>query len=373
MKIERVDIHHVALPLVTPFETSFGREETIGHLILSVHAEGLVGWEECVADRQPWYTPETNGTATHILRDVLVPLLFRVDIDEPGDVVRCFQRVRGHPMARAALESAIWDWFGRVQGRSLAQMRGVQRERAPVGVSIGIEPTPAALVSRVAAYVDDGYSRVKLKIKPGYDVAVVRAVRERWPDLMLQVDANSAYTLNDIDVFHELDAFDLLLIEQPLHFDDIVDHARLQQQIATPICLDKSIHSPEHARWALDIGACRVINIKVGRVGGIIAAQQIHDLCASRGIPVWCGGMLESNVGRTVNLALAGLPNFTPLSDISASARYYQRDIATPNFTLNRDSTITIPHTVGIGVDIDHEYFERVRRQHIVVEKKDEI
>jgi O-succinylbenzoate synthase len=367
MKIERIDIHHVALPLVAPFETSFGREDTIEHLILSVHADGIVGWGECVADRAPWYSPETNGTATHILRDVLAPLLFKADITAPGDVVRCFQRVRGHPMARAALESAIWDWFGRAQERSLAQMLGVQRERVPVGVSIGIEPTVNAVVERVAAFVGEGYGRVKLKIKPGFDVTVVRAVRERWPDLLLQVDANSAYTLSDSAVLRELDSFGLLLIEQPLHHEDIVDHARLQQQITTPICLDESIHSPDHARWALDIGACRVINIKVGRVGGITAAQHIHDLCAARSVPVWCGGMLETNVGRAVNLALAGLPNFTLPGDISASARYYQRDIAIPDFALNSDSTITIPHTAGIGVDIDYDYLAAACQRYICI------
>jgi o-succinylbenzoate synthase len=307
MQLERIEIHHVALPLVTPFETSFSRETTIEHLLVSVHAGGLVGWGECVADKAPWYAYETNGTARHILRDVLAPLLFATPIAQPDDVVRCFRRVRGHPMARAALENAVWDLLARSRNESLATTLGVQRDRVAVGVSVGLEPTIDGVVDQVARYVADGYARVKLKIKPGMDVALVEAVRTRWPDLQLQVDANSAYTLADLPIFQALDRYDLLLIEQPLHHEDIVDHARLQSQINTPICLDESIHSPDHARWALDIGACRVINIKVGRVGGLTAAKQIHDLCAARDVPVWCGGMLETNVGRAVNLALAAL------------------------------------------------------------------
>jgi O-succinylbenzoate synthase len=255
-------------------------------------------------------------------------------------------------MARASLENAVWDLLGQAQGRSLVEMLGGARPAVPVGVSVGIEPTLDELLAQVEGYVAAGYARVKLKIKPGWDVQVVRAVRERWPDLALQVDANSAYTLADAARLAELDAFDLLLIEQPLHHDDIVDHAVLQRQLRTPICLDESIHSPEHARWALDIGACRIINIKVGRVGGFTAAQQIHDLCAERGVPVWCGGMLETNVGRAGNLALAALPNFTLPGDISASARYFHRDIAAPDFTLNADSTITVPDAPGLGVHV---------------------
>jgi O-succinylbenzoate synthase len=221
-----------------------------------------------------------------------------------------------------------------------------------VGVSVGIEPSLEALLDRIASYLADGYARIKLKIKPGWDVEVVAAVRQRWPAIPLQVDANSAYTLDDAAILQQLDQFGLLLIEQPLHHEDMVDHARLQRQLRTPICLDESIHSPEHARWALDIQACRVINIKVGRVGGFAAAVAIHDLCARQGVPVWCGGMLETNVGRAGNLALAALPNFTLPGDISASARYYHEDIAEPNFLLNPDSTITVPTTSGLGVHV---------------------
>jgi O-succinylbenzoate synthase len=232
---------------------------------------------------------------------------------------------------------------------------------------VGIEPTIELLLDRVAQHVAEGYGRIKLKIKPGWDVDVVRAVRERWPNLPLQVDANCAYTLADAPILKELDDFDLLLIEQPLHHEDIVDHAVLQGQLRTPLCLDESIRSPEHARWALDIGACRVINIKVGRVGGLSAARQIHDLCAARSVPVWCGGMLETNVGRATNVALATLPNFLLPGDISASARYYREDVAAPDFVLNDDSTLSVPHGPGLGVRVIPERLAAVRLRHLAL------
>lgn len=367
MKIERIELHHVAMPLVHAFETSFGREHTRACILVAVYSEGLTGWGECVAEAGPWYSSETVETAWHIKRDFLIPQLLAQSITSPEDVVARFGRVRGHPMARAGLENAIWDLLARAQGKSLAQMLGGQLNEVPVGVSVGIEPTLDLLMERVEAYVESGYGRVKLKIKPGWDVQVVRTVRERWPDLPLQVDANSAYTLADATIFRELDQFGLLLIEQPLHHDDIVDHARLQAQIRTPICLDESIHSPEHARWALDINACRVINIKVGRVGGLTAARQIHDMAASRNIPVWCGGMLETNIGRAANVALASLPNFALPGDISASARYYHQDIAEPNFELNSNSTISVPAGPGLGVRVMADQLAKVRLRHMVL------
>jgi O-succinylbenzoate synthase len=353
--IERIYLHHISLPYVHPFETSFGRELSREAILVAVESDGLLGWGECVAGTGPWYSYETVGTAWHVLVDFLAPALLGADISRPEQAAQRFSRVRGHAMARASLENAVWDLLGRAQGVSLATMLGGVRSAVPVGVSVGIEPTLDELLAQVEGYVAAGYGRVKLKIKPGWDVPVVRAVRERWPDIALQVDANSAYTLADAGRLAELDQFDLLLIEQPLHHDDMVDHAVLQMQLKTPICLDESIHSPQHARWALDIGACRIINIKVGRVGGFTAAREIHDLCAARGVPVWCGGMLETNIGRAGNLALAALPNFTLPGDISASARYFHRDIAAPDFTLNADSTITVPEGPGIGVRVQPE------------------
>lgn len=361
MKIERLELHHISMPLVAPFETSFGREIDRPCILVSMQAGGLTGWGECVASAGPWYSYETVETAWHMLRDFLAPAILGQEIAAPGQVAERFQAVRGHPMARAALESAAWDLLAQAQGVSLAHMLGGQRQRVSVGVSVGIEPTLDLLLERVAGYVAAGYARVKLKIKPGWDVAVARAVRERWPNLALQVDANSAYSLADAAIFQELDQFGLLLIEQPLHHDDIVEHARLQALLTTPLCLDESIHSPEHARWALAIGACRAINIKVGRVGGLTAALQIHDLCARQGVPVWCGGMLETNVGRAANVALATLPNFTLPGDISASARYYRQDVAEPNFTLNADSTLTAPAGPGLGVRVLPDQLAAVR------------
>lgn len=367
MKIEQVELHHIDLPLVHPFETSFGREVTRPCILVSAHGDGLTGWGECVAGAGPWYSCETIETAWHVLRDFLVPAVLGQEIASPADVAARFRGVRGHPMARAALEMAVWDLWAQAEGVGLARLLGGERERVKVGVSVGIEPTPEALLERVEQYVAEGYGRVKLKIRPGWDVTVVRAVRERWPDLPLQVDANAAYTPADTPVFRELDRFDLLLIEQPFHYDDIVDHARLQAQLCTPVCLDESIHSPEHARWALEIGACRVINIKVGRVGGLTAARQVHDLCAERGVPVWCGGMLETNVGRAANVALAALPNFTLPGDISASARYYREDIAGPDFVLNEDSTLSVPFGPGLGVQVFPDRLASVRLRRLVL------
>jgi O-succinylbenzoate synthase len=362
MKIERIELHHIDLPLAHPFETSFGRELTRPCILTAVHADGLTGWGECSAGAGPWFSSETIETAWHVLRDFLIPAVLGQEVALPADVVTRFQRVRGHPMARAGLENAVWDLLnGAALGRP-----GPTRDRVPVGVSVGIEPTLEELLDRVDQHVAEGYGRVKLKIKPGWDVYVVRAVRERWPDLLLQVDANCAYTLDDVPVLRELDQFDLLLIEQPFHYDDIVDHAQLQPQLRTPLCLDESIHSPEHARWALDIEACRVINIKVGRVGGLTAVQQIHDLCAARHVPVWCGGMLETNVGRATNVALATLPNFTLPGDISASSRYYRQDIAEPNFVLNDDSTLSVPSGPGRGVRVVPERLAAARLRHLV-------
>jgi len=367
MKIERVELHHIELPLTHPFETSFGRETYRPCILVAVRAAGLTGWGECVAGSGPWYSSETIGTAWHILRDFLVPAVLEGEITSPADVVECFRPVKGHQMARAALENAVWDLLAQMQDVSLADLLGGQRERVKVGVSVGIEPTLDELLDHVAQRVDEGYGRLKLKIKPGWDVDVIRTVRQRWPDLPLQVDANCAYTLADAPILRELDQFDLLLIEQPLHHDDIVDHANLQAQLSTPLCLDESIHSPQHARWALEIDACRIINIKVGRVGGLTAAKRIHDLCAERGAPVWCGGMLETNVGRAVNVALAALPNFELPGDISASVRYYRKDIAEPNFVLNDDSTLSVPAEPGLGVRVIPERVCVARLRHLVI------
>lgn len=361
MKIGRVELHQLQLTYVHPFETSFARETNRDLILVAVSADGVTGWGECVSGSRPLYSYETVGTSWHVLQEFLIPELLDLDIESPDDVVKLFQWVRGHAMARASLENAVWDLLARAQGVPLAQMLGGERERVPVGVSVGIEPTLDEMLRRVQLHLDEGYRRVKLKIKPGWDVDVVRAVRERWPDLPLQVDANAVYHLSDIGVFRELDQFGLLLIEQPLHYDDIVDHAKLQSQINTPICLDESIQSLDHTRWALDINACQIVNIKVGRVGGLTSACDIHDLCAKRGVPVWCGGMLETNIGRAVNVALATMRNFVLPADISASERYYLQDVAAPNFKLNSDSTLSVPPGTGIGVTVNSKWLAAAR------------
>jgi len=384
MRIEGIELHQIELDLAHPFETSFAREVSRPCILVSVRAEGLEGWGECTAMAGPWFSHETIGTAWHVLRDFLCPMVLETEVGAPRELTRRFESVRGHPMARAALEMAVWDLWSRARDRRLAEVlhedaRRVSGDsstggsasdipsRVPVGISLGIESSPSALVDEVARRVAEGYGRVKLKIKPGWDVDIVRAVRERWPGLPLQVDANAAYTPAEAETLMELDNFDLLLIEQPYHHDDIVDHAALQAGLETPLCLDESIKSPEHARWSLEIDACRVINIKVGRVGGLSAAVDIHNLCQQRGVPVWCGGMLETNVGRAANVAVASLPNFVLPGDLSASSRYYRRDVAVPNFELAEGSTVRVPSEPGLGVRVDGERLASVRCRHLVL------
>ncbi|HEX8918766.1 MAG TPA: o-succinylbenzoate synthase [Chloroflexota bacterium] len=371
MRIESIDLRQVQLELTAPFTTSFGTTLKRACLIVAVTAEGETGLGECVAFDGPWYSYETIATAWHIMSDFLVPRLLAKNFVEPEDVWTVFAPIRGHNMAKAALEMACWDLFARCRGVSLTSLLGGTRERVPVGVSVGIQPSPEALVDVVGGYLDDGYQRIKLKIAPGTDIEFVTAVRRAYPDAQVQVDANSAYTLADEPTFRQMDQFELLLIEQPLGPDDIVDHARLQRDLATPICLDESIHSPDDARHALDLGSCRIINIKPGRVGGHRQSRAIHDLCLSRGVPVWCGGMLETNIGRAHNVALASLPGFSLPGDISASARYYEHDIAGPGFDLNEDSTITVPGRPGIGVDLESkiawERRDTFRSEHRIV------
>jgi O-succinylbenzoate synthase len=353
MIVDRVTLYHLRMPLRAPFETSFGRIQERECVLLAADAGGLVGYGECVADRDPGYAYETSLTAWHILRDFLVPAVLGQDITDAAGFQDRVVAVRGHPMAKAGLELALWDLRGKQEGRSLHELLGGVRAAVQVGVSVGIQASPQALVETVAGYLADGYGRIKIKIKPGRDVEETTAVRKAFPDIRLQVDANSAYTLGSARALHPLDDLCLLLIEQPLAEDDLWDHSRLQARFRTPICLDESILSPRHARQALEMGACRVINIKPGRVGGLTQAVAIHDLCHQQGIPVWCGGMLETGVGRAANLALASLPGFTLPGDISASDRYYAQDITSERFSLNPDSTITVPTGPGLGVTVD--------------------
>jgi O-succinylbenzoate synthase len=354
MKISEITLQHLRMPLVAPFETSFGRIEARECILVTLQSDGLTGYGECVADRDPGYSYETTGTAWHILRDFIAPLLLGQDLTGAADFQQRVIGIRGHSMAKAGVEMALWDLLGKRDGRSLRELLGGIREKVDVGVSVGLQHTPVALVETVGRYISDGYGRIKIKIKPGRDVGDTRAVRAAFPAIKLQVDANSAYTLQTSPAIRPLDDLDLLLIEQPLSEDDIWDHRRLQEQFRTAICLDESIVSPRHARYAIEMKACRVINIKPARVGGLSQAVQIHDLCRQAGMPAWCGGMLETNLGRASNLALASLPGFSLPGDVSASNRYYARDITHESFALNPDSTINVPSGPGLGVTLDH-------------------
>lgn len=355
MKIESVSLHHLSMPLVSPFETSFGRETTRQCVIIEIHSEGLIGWGECVASHDPGYSYETVGTSMHILRDFIVPLILGKDVKDALDFQGRVSGIRGHHLAKAGVEMALWDLLGKRENKSLRELFGGVREKVEVGVSVGIQDSPQKLVQTVTEYVNSGYARVKIKIKPGKDVVETQSVRSAFPSIRLQVDANSAYSLDDAPRLKPLDDLNLLLIEQPLFEDDIWDHHKLQAQFQTPICLDESIVSPRHARYAIEMKACKIINIKAGRLGGLSQGVMVHDLCQQHNMPVWCGGMLETGIGRASNLALASLPNFTLPGDVSASDRYYQNDITNERFVLNSDSTITVPHGAGLGVTINED------------------
>ncbi len=352
MKIEQITLSLLRMPLVSAFETSFGRITHRECILLEVRAGGLTGWGEVVADHDPGYSYETTGTAWHILEEFIAPLLVGQDVVDVPDFQRRVEGIRGHHLAKAGFEMALWDLLGRRDGKSLREMLGGQKTRVDVGVSVGLQESPEKLVQVVGNYLAEGYQRVKLKIKPGRDVGDARAVRMAFPEIKLQVDANSAYTLETAQALHPLDDLDLLLIEQPLFEDDIWDHHKLQKELNTPVCLDESIVSPRHARYAIEMQACRVINIKPARCGGISQGVMVHDLCQQHGLPVWHGGMLETNIGRASNLALASLPNFRLPGDISASARYYPEDVTEQTFSLNPDSTISVPEGPGLGVTV---------------------
>jgi O-succinylbenzoate synthase len=352
LKLDRVLVRHVRLPLRRPFETSFGVTSHKEFLLLSASAGGVTGYGECVADSDPYYLPETNQTVLHILRDFLVPLAFGREIAHPRELLGAFARVRGHEMAKAALEMAVWELYARRERAPLYRVLGGRGGQIASGVSIGLQPSTAALLERVVEEEAAGYRRVKIKIKPGHDRELVEAVRARFPELPLMVDANSAYTLADAALFREMDRHSLMMIEQPLSWDDTVDHATLQRQIRTPVCLDESIHSGEDARRALQLGACRVINIKAGRVGGFAGSLAVHDVCRAASVPVWCGGMLESGIGRLANVHLQTLPGFTLPGDTSASARYFEEDLVDPPVVVSAAGTIDVPEKPGIGHEI---------------------
>jgi len=347
------------LPLVRFFETSFGRVYDRTFLLVRLDGGGLTAWGECVADNDPYYSAETVETAWHVMSTFLAPLVLGVEFSHPRDVFPALRRVRGHHMAKAAIEMAAWDLYAKQAGMPLSAALGGTRTRVAAGVSIGIQDSLEQLTDRVAAELAEGYQRVKIKVKPGWDLAAAAAVRRRFGQVPLMVDANAAYGLEDAAHLARLDEFDLMMIEQPLDYDDIADHAALQRRLATPLCLDESIHSVRRGREAIEAGACRIINIKPGRVGGHGESVRLHDLCASRGIPVWHGGMLESGIGRAHNLHLSSLPNFSLPGDVAASRRYYEPDLIDPPIDVAPDGTIGVPTGPGIGVHVVSERVER--------------
>lgn len=354
MKIERVEITRLHLPLKHVFEASIGQQTRRDFLLIGVHGEGATGYGESVAMPTPFYNEETTDTVLYMLENFLIPKLLQSPIESPEDVTRLFAPIRRNQMAKSALEGAVWDLYAKQKGISLSQALDGTRSEIEVGVSVGIEKTVEEVVHKVEGFVAEGYKKIKVKIKPGFDIALIEALRKRFGDaLPLMADANSAYSMDQLDLLKELDHYQLMMIEQPLAHDDIVDHALLQNQMKTPICLDESIHTVEDARRAIELGSCKIINIKVGRVGGLAESKKIHDLCLEHDVPVWCGGMFESGVGRAHNIAITSLPNFTIPGDTATSSRYWEQDIVTPAVEFVKPGILAVPNGPGIGYEIN--------------------
>jgi O-succinylbenzoate synthase len=349
MRLQQVTLREIQMTLLAPFETSFDRTYHRRILLVEANVDGAVGWGECVAAEAPYYSPETIDTAWHILKDFIWPLLKGTPFSHAGEVWSLLARIRGHNMAKGALEAAIWDAEARIKGVPLWKLLGGTRAEISCGVSIGIKDSLDELVSVVRKELAAGYQRIKIKIRPGWDVNAVARVRQEFPRIRLMVDANSAYRLEDWPLLKQLDAYHLMMIEQPLGWDDLFSHVELQKKLETPICLDECIHTEEQARAALELGACRIVNIKLGRVGGHAMARRIHDLCQQHAVPVWCGGMLESGIGRAHNIALSTLPNFSLPGDVSAARRYWDQDIVEPEIAVSPQGTIRVPDGPGIG------------------------
>jgi O-succinylbenzoate synthase len=349
MKIDRIELRLLNLRLRERFEISSGGRQDRTIFLVTVHGEGATGWGECVAMEDPSYSPETTETAWHLIRDFIAPRLVGAELEGAAAMPGELRGIRGNPMAVAGVEMALWDLEARLAGVSLAEHLGGALRPVPVGVSVGLQPDDHTLIRKVEGYVKEGYRRIKLKIKPGRDVAMLRAVRRAFPQVPLMADANSAYTLADVEHLRGLDPLALMMVEQPLAHDDLLEHARLAEQVETPVCLDESVTSLRAAVLALELGSCSVINLKPGRVGGFGASRAIHDLCRTHDIPLWCGGMLESGIGRAHNVALASLPGFTLPGDLSASRRYWDEDIVEPEFEMS-DGTLHLPPGPGIGV-----------------------
>ncbi len=361
MKIEQIRLRQIQMPLVHYFETSFGRTYSRDMVLVEVVADGVSGWGEVTAGENPFYNEEWTEAAWLIVKHYASPRVLGRELASADDVYPLLSHIRGHFMARGGLEAAVWDLQARRNGRPLWQeIGGGARKEIACGVSIGIQDTVAELLKKVEKELADGYQRIKMKIKPGRDVEDLRAVRQEFPGIKLMADANSAYTLDDIDHLRKLDDFYLMMVEQPLAHDDIIDHSTLQTKLQTPVCLDECIRSAHHAQQAIDMGACRIINIKLGRVGGFAEAKRVHDVCQKANVPVWCGGMLESGIGRAHNVALSTLPNFTLPGDVSASKRYWKRDVIVPAVETTPQGTIQVTDGVGFGYGMDMEFLKSI-------------
>jgi o-succinylbenzoate synthase len=360
MRIDAIILRELHLPLVRPFETSFGVTHERRILLVEIQSEGLTGWGECTAGERPFFSGESTDGAWQLIVNELGPMLASEPPEHGGECPRIFRQVRGNRMAKATLENAIWDIEAQREGVSLSQLLGGVREVIPCGVSLGIQKSIPELLATIEKELAAGYQRIKLKCKPGWDVEVFERVRNRWPAIMLSCDANSAYKLRDADHLVTFDAFDLLMIEQPLWDDDFYYHSMLQKRLNTPICLDESIPNRRDALAAIEMESCQIINIKLGRVGGFSEAIAVHNAAQERGVPVWCGGMLESGIGRSHNIALSTLENFTLPGDISASARYYRDDIVEPEITVSSKGEIAIPDSPGRGYEVRTDLVERL-------------
>lgn len=365
LNIDAIYMREINMPLAHPFETSFGVTTSRRILLIELKSEGLTAWGECVAGEHPYFSDEMIDTAWIITETELAPRLLDANLQHAGDVPDLLKQVRGHRMAKAALENAVWDLESQVKKVSLASLLGGSREIIPCGVSIGIQPTLEKELEKIETELNAGYQRIKLKCKPGWDSHIFEAVRKRWPDILLSCDANSAYRMKDFDHIASWDQFKLLMIEQPLWYDDFYFHSMLQKRIETAICLDESIRNRRDALAAIDMESCQIINIKVGRVGGFSEAIAVHNAAAERGIPVWCGGMLETGIGRAHNIALSSLPNFSLPGDVSASARYWAQDIIEPEVTVSKTGEIIVPTDIGSGYGILRDRIEKltVRKQ----------
>lgn len=366
MRIDRIDIIRVLNPFRHPFQTSFTRFENRDALLVKIYSEGLIGWGECKAFYGPFYNPEDNGTVLHVLGDIIIPRILHQDVESPEAFMKSFSYIRGNRLAKAAVENALWDLMVKHTGKSLKTLLGGTQKEIRVGVSLGIEKDINVLLHEIEHYLELGYHRTKIKIHPGKDIEVVKAIRKEFGDITLTVDANSAYTLEDIDLFRAMDEYHLQYIEQPLGEEDIADHAILQKAIETPICLDESIVSYEAAEAAIRLGSCRVINIKSSRCGGIYEGKRIHDLCLAHGIPVWCGGMTELGIGRAQNVSFASLPGFTELAhDVAAASRYFEKDITDPMVDITDRCTIVVPdEDNGIEYRVDEAAVDRMTAGH---------